>query len=113
MLNHYVNYFKDAGFDVLSIANNHISNFGDKGKVNTVKMLDGVDIKYAGLLNYPYTIFEKKGIKYGFCAFAPNNSTVDINDSGNAIRIVKHLNTICDIVIVSFMLERKVLQRVT
>ncbi len=65
-------------------------------------MLDGVGIKYAGLLKYPYTTFEKNGIKYGFCAFAPNNGTVDINDSENAAKIVKQLNSICDIVIVSF-----------
>jgi len=102
MPNHYVNYFKEAGFDVLSIANNHVSDFGETGKENTVKMLDGVGIKYAGLLNYPYTTFEKNGIKYGFCAFAPNNGTVDINDSDNAAKIVKQLNSICDIVIVSF-----------
>jgi poly-gamma-glutamate capsule biosynthesis protein CapA/YwtB (metallophosphatase superfamily) len=102
MPNHYVNYFKEAGFDVLSIANNHVSDFGETGKENTVKMLDGVGIKYAGLLKYPYTTFEKNGIKYGFCAFAPNNGTVDINDSENAAKIVKQLNSICDIVIVSF-----------
>jgi hypothetical protein len=94
MPNHYVNYFKEAGFDVLSIANNHVSDFGETGKENTVKMLDGVGIKYAGLLNYPYTTFEKNGIKYGFCAFAPNNGTVDINDSDNAAKIVKQLNSI-------------------
>jgi 2',3'-cyclic-nucleotide 2'-phosphodiesterase (5'-nucleotidase family) len=102
MPNHYVNYFKDAGFDILSIANNHVSDFGDKGKENTVKMLESMEIKYAGLLNYPYTTFEKNGIKYGFCAFAPNNGTVDINDSDNAAKIVKQLNSTCDIVIVSF-----------
>lgn len=102
MPNHYVNYFKEAGFDILSIANNHVSDFGDKGKENTVKLLKDSDIKFAGLLNYPYTTFEKNGIKYGFCAFAPNNGTVDINDGGNAIKIVKHLNSLCDIVIVSF-----------
>lgn len=102
MPNHYVNYFKEAGFDVLSIANNHVSDFGETGKENTVKMLDGVGIKYAGLLKYPYTTFKKNGIKYGFCAFAPNNGTVDINDSENAAKIVKQLNSICDIVIVSF-----------
>ena len=102
MPNHYVNYFKDAGFDILSIANNHVSDFGDKGKENTVKMLESIGIKYAGLLNYPYTTFEKNGIKYGFCAVAPNNGTVDINDSDNAAKIVKQLNSTCDIVIVSF-----------
>jgi hypothetical protein len=29
--------------------------------------------------------------------FSPDNGTVDINDSENAIRIVKHLNSICGI----------------
>ena len=102
MPDHYVNYFKDAGFDVLSVANNHVSDFGDAGKENTAKLLKNAGINFAGLLEYPFTTFEKDGIKYGFCAFAPNNGTVDINDSANAIKIVKKLNSICDIVIVSF-----------
>ncbi len=102
MPDHYVNYFKEAGFDVLSIANNHVSDFGDIGKKNTAKMLKNAGINFAGLLEYPFTTFEKDGVKYGFCAFAPNNGTVDINDSENAIKIVKKLNSICDIVIVSF-----------
>ena len=102
MPNHYVNYFKDAGFDVLSVANNHVGDFGDAGRQNTVKVLDEAGIKFAGLIKYPYTIFEKNGIKYGFCAFAPNNGTISINDSKNAVKIVQHLDSICDIVIASF-----------
>jgi hypothetical protein len=102
MPNHYVNYFKDAGFDILSVANNHVGDFGEEGRENTVKLLKEVDIKFAGLLKYPFTIFEKNGVKYGFCAFAPNNGTISINDSKNAIRIVQHLDSICDIVITSF-----------
>jgi hypothetical protein len=102
MPNHYVNYFKEAGFDILSIANNHVGDFGEKGRENTVKLLVDNEIKFAGLTKYPFTTFEKNGIKYGFCAFAPNNGTIDINDSKNAATIVQHLDSICDIVIVSF-----------
>jgi poly-gamma-glutamate capsule biosynthesis protein CapA/YwtB (metallophosphatase superfamily) len=102
MPNHYVHYFKEAGFDILSIANNHVGDFGEEGRENTVKMLVEAKIKFAGLTKYPFTTFEKNGIKYGFCAFAPNNGTIDINDTQNAARIVKHLDSICDIVIVSF-----------
>ena len=102
MPNHYVNYFKDAGFDILSVANNHVGDFGEEGRENTVKLLKEADIKFAGLLKYPFTIFEKNGVKYGFCAFAPNNGTISINDSKNAIKIVQHLDSICDIVITSF-----------
>lgn len=102
MPNHYVNYFKEAGFDILSVANNHVGDFGESGRKNTVKVLEEADIKFAGLLTHPFTTFEKNGIKYGFCAFSPNNGTVSINDSKNAIKIVQHLDSICDIVIASF-----------
>ncbi len=102
MPNHYVNYFKDAGFDILSIANNHVGDFGEKGRENTVKLLVESGIKFAGLTKYPFTTFEKNGIKYGFCAFSPNIGTININDAKNATTIVQHLDSICDIVIVSF-----------
>jgi hypothetical protein len=102
MPDHYVNYFKEAGFDILGIANNHVGDFGEPGRINTVKMLEQAEIKFAGLTNYPFTTFEKNGVKYGFCAFAPNTGTISINDGQNAIKIVQHLDSICDIVIVSF-----------
>ena len=102
MPNHYVSYFREAGFDVLSLANNHLGDFGAAGRANTVKLLQEEGISFAGLLQYPYTTFEKEGIRYGFCAFSPNNGTVRINDTTRAKEIVQHLDTVCDIVIVSF-----------
>lgn len=36
--NHYLNYFKDAGFYLLSVVNNHVGDFGDVGRQNTVKL---------------------------------------------------------------------------
>ncbi len=99
---HYVNYFKEAGFDVLSIANNHVGDFGDTGRLNTVRLLEENEIHFAGLLNYPYSIFVKDSITYGFCAFAPNTGTVRITDYDTARAIVQHLDSLCDIVIVSF-----------
>jgi hypothetical protein len=98
----YVNHYVDAGFDVLSLANNHSGDFGSAGKNNTMKLLKESGIAYAGLLDCPYTTFEKDGLTYGFCAFAPNNGTVSINDSKNAVSIVQRLDSIVDIVIVSF-----------
>ncbi|MCK5876759.1 MAG: CapA family protein, partial [Candidatus Marithrix sp.] len=70
-----------AGFDVVSVANNHIRDFGQKGLRNTLKVLDGLGIKSAGLVKQrPSVIFTKNGIKYGFAAFAPNIGTVDIRN---------------------------------
>jgi hypothetical protein len=76
----YASVFKDAGFNVLSLANNHIGDFDIKGRMSTTKTLDSVGINYAGLLSHPTTVFERNGIKYGFCAFAPNANTLPILD---------------------------------
>lgn len=99
---HYVNHFVNAGFDVLGLANNHIGDFGNTGRKNTVRLLEENNIHFAGLEDFPYTTFEKDGIRYGFCAFAPNTGTIKINDYARAQQIIQHLDSISDIVIVSF-----------
>jgi hypothetical protein len=101
MPDHYINHFVNAGFDILSIANNHVGDFGEVGRINTKKVLTAAGMYYAGLTSCPTTTFEKDGVKYGFCAFAPNNGTVNVNDLTNAKKIVQDLDKICDVVIVS------------
>ncbi|WP_183576717.1 CapA family protein [Mucilaginibacter sp. X5P1] len=93
---------KNAGFNLLSIANNHIDDFGNNGRVSTVKMLDSCGIHYAGLKTHPSTIFEVNGVKYGFCAFSPNSQTVSLLDLNGATQIIRQLKQHCDVVIVSF-----------
>lgn len=97
----YAQTIKNAGFNLVSIANNHVGDFGDAGRASTLKTLDSVGIYHAGLLSKPTTTFEKNGIKYGFVAFAPNIGTVSINDINNAKKLVKDLDKKVDIVIVS------------
>jgi poly-gamma-glutamate capsule biosynthesis protein CapA/YwtB (metallophosphatase superfamily) len=98
----FADCFVEAGFDVLSIGNNHVGDLGTYGTNNTVKVLKEKGFHFAGLSSCPYTTFEKNGVKYGFTAFAPNSGTNLITDLKNARSIVRHLDTICDIVIVSF-----------
>jgi len=93
---------KDAGFNLLSIANNHIDDFGNNGRMSTVKMLDSCGIHFAGLKTYPSTIFVVNGVKYGFCAFSPNSQTVSLLDLNGAAQIIRQLKQHCDVVIVSF-----------
>ncbi|MDR2293484.1 MAG: CapA family protein [Prevotellaceae bacterium] len=103
MPDRYVNYLIDAGYDLISIANNHMSDFGAPGRENTVKVLREAGLNYAGLENVCETsIFEIDGIKYGFCGFAPNTGTVKITNIENAKKTVTYLKSECDIVIVSF-----------
>lgn len=91
-----------AGFDVLSIANNHVGDFGVEGRNNTIKALKERNFYAAGLESVPSIIFEKEGIRYGFAGFAPNSGTIDIRNIAAAKKIVENLAAQSDIVIVSF-----------
>ncbi len=93
---------KEAGFNVMSVANNHAGDFGIAGRNNTSRVLDSLQINYAGNANQPYTTFMLDGIKYGFAAFAPNVGTPSINNLDAAKRTIQHLDSLVDIVIVSF-----------
>ncbi|MBK5278116.1 MAG: CapA family protein [Bacteroidia bacterium] len=98
----YVQNLVNAGFDVMSLANNHAGDFGEAGRQRSMKSLVDVGIHHAGQLSNKSIVFEKDSIKYGFAAFAPNSGCVDINDLKGAKEIVAHLDSISDIVIVSF-----------
>lgn len=58
---------KFAGIDVVSLANNHISNYGLDGKIETEKILTENDIRWVGDGNLETA--EKNGIKFGFLGF--------------------------------------------
>ena len=98
----YAAALSDAGFDILSLANNHFSDFGYPARNRTMELLDSLGISYAGITGRPYSVFNRDSIKFGFCAFAPNAGTININDIHEAEAIVRYLNDTCDIVIVSF-----------
>ena len=93
---------KEAGFNVMSVANNHAGDFGKAGRDNTSRVLDSLEINYAGNSNQPFTTFMIDGMIYGFAAFAPNVGTPSINDLDSAAATIKHLDSLVDIVIVSF-----------
>ncbi|MBW4890443.1 CapA family protein [Mucilaginibacter sp. HMF5004] len=98
----YAGILKEAGFDIVSLANNHVGDFGEHGRISTTKVLDSIGIRYAGLLTQPTIVFKSGGITYGFCAFAPNANTVPITDLKNAAAIISNLKKQVNIVIVSF-----------
>lgn len=99
---YFVDQLKEAGFDILSIANNHMGDFGEPGRNNTQRILKEKGFTYAGLDSCPWDTVTIKGVKYGFTAFAPNTACLQITDYARAQKIVKELDAMCDIVIVSF-----------
>lgn len=99
----YVQHFADAGFDFLSLANNHSGDFGSTGRERTKAVLKEADIAFAGLAGTDeYAIIERSGLTFGMAAFSPNRGTVSIHDYAKARAIVQELDRKCDVVIVSF-----------
>ncbi len=98
----YVNLLVNAGFDLMSVANNHSGDFGIAGRKSSQKALKEAGLGFAGFEEIAETyVLEKEGVRYGFVAFAPNNGTVHISDTAKAKRLISELREKSDIVIVS------------
>jgi len=98
----YGSVLKNAGFNLVSLANNHINDFDDKGRISTTKTLDSLGIHYGGLYTNPSSIFKINGVTYGFCAFSPNGTTLPLLNLDMQRGLISQLKKQCDIVIVSF-----------
>ena len=100
----YGKYLKEAGFDVMSVANNHAGDFGLAGRSSTQKVLDEQGIKYAGSLDPPATtaFLQVKGKRVAVIGFGHNPGMPNVNDLAGARQLVLDAQTKADIVIVSF-----------
>lgn len=100
----YGKLLKNAGFDVLSVANNHSSDFGEFGRESTRKVLDDLGIKHAGSdkNRFAITYLEAKGKIVAFIGFAHNSIAPNVNDLDEAQRLVTEADKKADIVVVSF-----------
>jgi poly-gamma-glutamate capsule biosynthesis protein CapA/YwtB (metallophosphatase superfamily) len=94
----------DAGFNVMSVANNHAGDFGEAGRESTRRVLDGLGIRYAGSdrERFATTILTVRGTRIGFAGFAHNEVAPNINELAAARRIVSDLKARTDLVVVSF-----------
>jgi poly-gamma-glutamate capsule biosynthesis protein CapA/YwtB (metallophosphatase superfamily) len=101
----YARWLKEAGLDFLSMANNHVHDFGWEGIVATEEALKEQGIAFAGVKGRSESVVvQRKGVRYGICAFGHNYYTVQHNDSTQLLRaamIISKLRNEADIVIVS------------
>jgi hypothetical protein len=98
----YGKYLKDVGFDVMSIANNHSSDFGAEGRASTRRTLDNLGIIHSGgdLADIPF--MDVKGRKIAVVSFATNPISYNLIDVETSRRVVADVARKADIVIVSF-----------
>lgn len=109
--------FKEAGFDIVNLANNHILDYGADGLLDTLKALDKQEILHAGAGKnleeaYRPVIVEKNGMKIAFLGFShkvPDNSwkagvnqpgTTQLYDPSLAVKTIKQTKEQADLVVV-------------
>jgi poly-gamma-glutamate capsule biosynthesis protein CapA/YwtB (metallophosphatase superfamily) len=97
----YATYFKLAGFDVLSLANNHARDFGEEGRSSSMAALDAAGIHHSGREG-TVASFIANGRRIAMVAFAPNVGSNSLNDPQIGLPLVADLASKHDIVIVSF-----------
>jgi len=92
---------QEAGFSVMSLANNHAGDFGEEGRASTRMALERLGIRYAGAPG-EVARMEVRGAKVALVAFSTSSGTNDLRDLSEAARIVSDAAREADIVVVSF-----------
>jgi poly-gamma-glutamate capsule biosynthesis protein CapA/YwtB (metallophosphatase superfamily) len=99
----YAKHLKDAGFDVLNAANNHILDFGMQAYQDTLENLDKYGIGHVGRKNEVWTK-EVNGIKVAVLGFTQpyNDFFASHHNIQAAADVVRKAKSGSDIVVVGF-----------
>jgi poly-gamma-glutamate capsule biosynthesis protein CapA/YwtB (metallophosphatase superfamily) len=84
----YGEVLKDAGFNIVSLANNHAMDYGPEGRAQTEEVLGALGILHTGAPGQ-IAVKEIRGRTFAFIALAPNNGCQNINDIDGAVALVK------------------------
>jgi poly-gamma-glutamate capsule biosynthesis protein CapA/YwtB (metallophosphatase superfamily) len=104
-------FLRDAGFDILNVANNHILDLGIEGLQSTLDMLDRCDLRYVGASDIHAsprdTFICKAGVNIGFLGYTIGRFRVSKPYQINKLKRREVLTDIdrlkqkCDLVVVS------------
>ncbi len=95
----YARILRDAGFTVLSSANNHSSDLGRRGITDTTAALRSAGIAQTGLPDQ-IAVVEADGVRVAVVGFAPYRVTTDLLDEAVAARLIAKAKTEADVVVV-------------
>lgn len=97
----YGRYLKEAGFDVMSLANNHALDFGVEGRNSSKRVLDDLGIAHSGEVG-DIARLKIRGKEIALIAFSNYDTSYNLNDVEAAVKVVTKLAAKADIVAVSF-----------
>ncbi|MFW6360068.1 MAG: CapA family protein, partial [Chroococcales cyanobacterium] len=96
----YAKLLKDAGFDVLSVANNHSTDFFNRGFEDTIQHIENAGMKATGRKG-EITYLNVKGIPIAFIGFSTYNVHNSIHDLETAQSLVQEASENANFVIIS------------
>ena len=97
----YAEHFRKAGFDVLSLANNHARDFGEEGRTSTMEAIVAAGMLHSGREG-DFASLERKGLSIAVLAYAVTKNSNLLLDYELAQQTVRKYAASHDIVIVSF-----------
>jgi hypothetical protein len=97
----YAEHYRNAGFDALSLANNHARDFGEEGRSSSMDALSAANIEHSGREGTT-AILRRGEIFVAFLAFAVTKNSNMLLDYELAFEMIAAHAEEHDIVIVSF-----------
>ncbi|RKY56041.1 MAG: CapA family protein, partial [Candidatus Neomarinimicrobiota bacterium] len=98
----YVQYILEAGFDAISLANNHVRDMGYQAYRRSMEVCDAAGLHHAGIYDTPSTVIIRNGVRFGFAAFSPHWATSRMQNDENVEKVISDLKKSCDVVVVMF-----------
>ena len=97
----YAEYLSEAGFDVMSLANNHARDFGEEGRDSSMRALANIGIHHSGREG-DFASLEVNGLTIAVLAYAVTRNSNMLLDYALSEQTVAEFAQTHDIVIVSF-----------
>lgn len=98
----YASVLRSAGFDVLSVANNHSFDFGEQGFADTIANIEMEAMKAVGRKGEIVYTTAKDDITLAFIGFSHLSQHNTVHDLDAAAALVQEAKANADIVVVSF-----------
>jgi hypothetical protein len=97
----YAQHYANAGFDVLSLANNHARDFGEEGRTASMTAIAAAGMLHSGR-DGDFASFEHEGLRIAVLAYAVTKNSNMLLDYQLSEETISAYARVHDIVIVSF-----------
>jgi hypothetical protein len=97
----YAWHYRAAGFDVLSLANNHARDFGEEGRTASMEALELAGIHHSGRVD-DFASFRAGGLHIAVLAFAVTRNSNMLLDYELSEQTIRQFSEDHDIIVVSF-----------